>query len=254
MALAELPFRQPTGRATDDGWEEWSSGPVDALLGGALPAYYIQIYDEQMPTARQGQSGYDFGALVLIDGIELVDLGPAAVPTAPCTLPVERATCGPDGACLSDSAPTPQPSAPGSETRRSARTIWPGGPLSSPPSREAERPGSTPPEPRLNVSAQMATASPSRIFGRASTTQAINLLGDGHASIAVPVYHGIAYTPGVCFACRAPLISCRGRAPHPWSSTPRPATQSGSGSLRETSSPESMERASLLGSPPQEGT
>ena len=36
LPLASLPF-QPTGKVTDDGWREMSTGPVDFELGGAIP-------------------------------------------------------------------------------------------------------------------------------------------------------------------------------------------------------------------------
>lgn len=219
MALAELPF-QPTGRATDDGWEEWSSGPVDALLGGALPAYYVQIYDEQMPTARQGLSGYDFGALVLIDGVELVDLGPAAVPTAPCTLPVERATCGPEGACLygqcADAAATLGPWLENAALRADylARRAFE---FSTFEGGRAPRQHTAEAAQRF---AQMATAS-SRADYWELYTQAIDLLGDGHASIAVPVYTDRLYA-GVClYQGIADLLPGGGSAPMIFDASPR---------------------------------
>ncbi len=219
MALAELPF-QPTGRATDDGWEEWSSGPVDALLGGALPTYYVQIHDEQMPTARQGLSGYDFGALVLIDGIELVDLGPAAVPTAPCTLPVERATCGPEGACLygqcADAAATLGPwlENPALRADYLARRAFE---FSTFEGGRAPRQHTADAAQRF---AQMATA-PSRADYWELYTQAIDLLGDGHASVAVPVYTDRLYA-GVClYQGTADLLPGAGAAPMVFDASPR---------------------------------
>lgn len=219
MVLAELPF-QPTGRATDDGWEEWSSGPVDAALGGALPAYYLQIYDEQMPTARQGLSGYDFGALVLIDGVELLDLGPAAVPTAPCTLPIEGATCGLEGACLYgrcvDAAAGLGPwlEAPALRADYLARRAFEFSTF------EGGR------EPRRHTAAaaqlfeQMTTAS-SRARYWELYTQAIDLLGDGHASVAVPAYTE-QLSAGVClYQSVADLLPGAGNAPMVFDASPR---------------------------------
>ena len=89
---------RPTGRATDDGWIELSSGPVDFALGEAIA-----------PTLTLGDASYqsmylsnvlDPVARVLVDALEVVDLGPAAVPPVACNLSTEAAACGALGACL----------------------------------------------------------------------------------------------------------------------------------------------------------
>lgn len=219
MILAELPF-QPTGRATDDGWEEWSSGPVDAALGGALPAFYLQIYDEQMPTARQGLSGYDFAALALIDGLELIDLGPAAVPSAACTLPVEQATCGLEGSCLYgrcvDAAASLGPwlENPALRADYLARRAFEFSTF------EGGR------EPRRHTAAaaqlfQAMTTAPSRARYWELYTEAIDLLGDGHASVAVAAYTE-RLSAGVClYQSVADLLPGGGNAPMVFDASPR---------------------------------
>ncbi len=85
---------QPTGAATTDGWEEWTTGPVDFALDGLAP-HLLVLYDDQY------FSGFDFdpALTVALDAITVLDLGPAAVPPADCRVTTERAACGAAGVC-----------------------------------------------------------------------------------------------------------------------------------------------------------
>ena len=91
---------QPTGRATDDGWQEFSSGPVDFLAGGAFAPRYLFLMDEHYRSGPQRYYvGLDPASRVLIDAFEIVDLGPAKVPKASCSMIDELLTCGDEGMC-----------------------------------------------------------------------------------------------------------------------------------------------------------
>lgn len=92
----------PTGRATDDGWVELSSGPFDWELGGVLAPGFLTISDPHGPASyyESGTVAYDPSARVDLDGFEIRDLGPAEVPVAACTVPTEDTTCGDLGLCL----------------------------------------------------------------------------------------------------------------------------------------------------------
>lgn len=90
----------PTGRATDDGWVEYSTGPFDFAAGGVFGPAQLLMADVQ-PTS-QGREDYawrDPTARVLIDALEIVDLGPAVVPDASCNMLDEADRCGPLGVC-----------------------------------------------------------------------------------------------------------------------------------------------------------
>jgi len=92
---------QPTGRATDDGWQELSSGPVDLLAGGVFAPKYMFLMDEHYRSGDQRfYAGFDPATRVLIDAFEVVDLGPAVVPRASCSMVDELLTCGDEGVCL----------------------------------------------------------------------------------------------------------------------------------------------------------
>ncbi|CAN0532594.1 unnamed protein product, partial [Laminaria digitata] len=93
--LGVLPLL-PSGRATDDGWVELTSGPFDFLLGHRLaPLVFIddELRIEQPPYTR------NVAGRVRIDALEFTDLGPATVPEATCTLASEDARCGLNGLC-----------------------------------------------------------------------------------------------------------------------------------------------------------
>lgn len=91
----------PTGRATTDGWVELSSGPVDFLLGGVLAPTDLVLYDRHVLAAFVNyQIDLSSEVRVLLDGFEVLDLGPAAVPSTTCTALNERTVCGDDlGVC-----------------------------------------------------------------------------------------------------------------------------------------------------------
>lgn len=91
---------QPTGRATDTGWIELSSGPVDFAAGAQLPPAYVSIEDANATDAGiEAMVARDPEARVLVDGFWIEDLGEAAVPAERCTASTEATTCGEFGIC-----------------------------------------------------------------------------------------------------------------------------------------------------------
>jgi hypothetical protein len=98
VELGSVVF-QPTGRATQDGWEEWSSGPVDARMG-TMDVGLLRIFDEQLFGLESGTADYDGALRVELDGLDVRDLGEAAVPDVACRLVDETTTCGDEGLCL----------------------------------------------------------------------------------------------------------------------------------------------------------
>lgn len=96
--LGALPF-QPTGRVTDDGWAEWTSGPVDFTLAGLVDAGVLSVLDEHATYAWRRAATFDPDVRVLLDGFGIYDLGEAAVPARECNLMNEENACGPLGAC-----------------------------------------------------------------------------------------------------------------------------------------------------------
>lgn len=90
---------QPTGRITNDGWEEWTSGPVDADLSN-IGLGLLRVFDEQIFGLQAGAFGYDGNLRVQLDALEIVDLGEAQVPRVSCTLADESTACGAQGVCL----------------------------------------------------------------------------------------------------------------------------------------------------------
>lgn len=93
--LAEVPLF-PTGRVTSDGWRELSSGPVDFWLAGRIPPL-LWLEDQQIAAGFDGGVENDFSARAAVDGIEIVDLGPAQVPARDCRA---SSSCGELGSCL----------------------------------------------------------------------------------------------------------------------------------------------------------
>jgi len=89
---------QPTGQATDDGWIEYGSGPLDFAFSGTLGPAGMYFTDIQYEGGDYTTP--DDTARVLIDAFEVLDLGPAAVPTADCSVTDETTTCGPHGLCM----------------------------------------------------------------------------------------------------------------------------------------------------------
>src|SRR5262249_23574842 len=88
----------PTGNVTDDGWEEWSTGPVDWQWGGVFAPIQLTMMDQQI-NAYYGGATYDTEAYALVDALHVNDLGDAAVPPSSCTLVNEATGCGDDGVC-----------------------------------------------------------------------------------------------------------------------------------------------------------
>ena len=95
--LGTLTF-QPTGRVTSDGWEEWSSGPVDFAWADVVAPASLTLMDETIPGAYGGLAENP-DARVLLDAFSVQDLGPSQVPVASCTLPTEADDCGAIGLC-----------------------------------------------------------------------------------------------------------------------------------------------------------
>lgn len=80
-------FFQPTGAATDDGWVELSSGPIDVSTAGLMPTL--------VDIRASSPSGTAW-----VDGLGIWDVGEKQVPEARCSLPTEASACGAEGACL----------------------------------------------------------------------------------------------------------------------------------------------------------
>ncbi len=99
VLVSYFPF-QPSGRITDDGWEEYTSGPVDfALPGGQGPAV-LELQDLQRVRGQWQYLSYSISQRVLVDALEIRDLGPAAVPAVSCDRLNQAAACGAEGVCL----------------------------------------------------------------------------------------------------------------------------------------------------------
>lgn len=80
-----------TGRATDDGWVEYATGPVDAAVGARTKLAAIVLEAEASPVETSG---------FLVDGVELLARGALPGRAKSCTLATEDAACGADGACV----------------------------------------------------------------------------------------------------------------------------------------------------------
>lgn len=189
-ALTGRLMFQPTGRATDDGWEEWSSGPVDFAMGGTLNPGWVFL---EVPEALFDS---DSAPTVLFDAFSIQDLGPAAVPAVACSVVNEDQRCGQDGLCLLgrcvDAAPLVGPlpfSAAGRQyylarTRAQFRHFEGGrGPLN----------GLAAFEEKLQA---LESANAAKVF-RAGLEEAVNALGDGHAQ-APGVGPGFLFPSTVC--------------------------------------------------------
>jgi hypothetical protein len=90
---------QPTGRVTDDGWEEWTSGPLDFAALGRFPPATLELKDEQLNSEWE-QVTPDLALRVRLDALEILDLGQAAVRDAACTATAEAEACGDRGVCV----------------------------------------------------------------------------------------------------------------------------------------------------------
>lgn len=90
----------PTGRATDDGWIELSTGDVDFVGHDQYRARAIRIMNVRvLEEALYGFPSNDDGA-VWIDGLEIYERGPRAVPDVACRVTNEERICGVEGACV----------------------------------------------------------------------------------------------------------------------------------------------------------
>ncbi|MBI5544936.1 MAG: hypothetical protein HY901_13680, partial [Deltaproteobacteria bacterium] len=89
----------PTGRRTDDGWFEVSSGPVDFALGSRIAPKLVVRVDRGMGNMHGASIGTDPNGLVLVDALEVADLGAQAVADARCSLATEQTACGVVGVC-----------------------------------------------------------------------------------------------------------------------------------------------------------
>lgn len=174
----------PTGRVTDDGWEEWSSWPIDFLAAGEVGPSELSLNDAQLRDMQFNYlQEYNVEASVRLDALAIIDLGPALVPALSCRAVDEAEQCGELGLCLYgrcvDAAlvqgPVPGLRADYVERRLFERETFAGGrePLSRMESMRAEV------VPILSAG--------SRWFW-STLDVATQGLGDGHASAPIMVY------------------------------------------------------------------
>jgi len=102
-SASSLAF-QPTGRITDDGFEEWSTGPFDYALGAHVAPLDVRLYDSNSEGGAPSSAGgrvSDTGRVIL-DALELHDLGPALYSEfgAGACNGASESVCGEAGACL----------------------------------------------------------------------------------------------------------------------------------------------------------
>lgn len=191
--IGQLPF-QETGRATDDGWIELSTGPVDFDFARALPATAITAYDAQV---RSGFGRPDANLVVELDALTIEIEGPAAVPDAACTAIDEATRCGEAGVCaygrcadasarLGGRIEAPALRRDYVDRRVFELTTFVGGRYSLEQAR------------RL-----VALLDPEREGGTARSwatawSQVTNLLGDGHFSRPIPSFLNNTFRAGAC--------------------------------------------------------
>ena len=87
----------PSGRATNDGWVELTTGPVDYALAHRLEPLLVVLDDI---ASIHGQNRPDDTAVAFVDAVEMIDRGPAQTPDAICRITTEASACGDDGVCL----------------------------------------------------------------------------------------------------------------------------------------------------------
>lgn len=210
-ALGYILF-QPTGRATDDGWEEWTTGPFDWQIAHAIAPPSITLVDDQYTAVSQGAARYNATMRTRVDAFSIADLGPAIVPDATCTLVSRDAVCGEHGTCLygqcADAAPILGPLVQNAELRRDyldryalAFTTFEGG--RAPLAKGAAL--------RSALEALAGETSARRF--REGLSIAVAELGDGHASPPYPSYRSPG-TTGVCaYISDADLLPERAELP-----------------------------------------
>ncbi len=99
VTLGTLDFL-PTGRRTNEGWEEWTSGPVDYAFGGVEHLTPLLLFrDVEMDHVWRVSGLIRTDRTALLDLLQIVDAGPAAVPEKSCRLANEASRCGRQGAC-----------------------------------------------------------------------------------------------------------------------------------------------------------
>ncbi|MEM6931485.1 MAG: hypothetical protein AAF602_31435, partial [Myxococcota bacterium] len=99
VTLGSLAF-VPTGRRTPQGWEEWTSGPVDFALGSVPHLTPLLVFrDVAMDRAQRTFGVVRANQTAVLDALQIVDVGPAAVPERTCRLADEASRCGRQGAC-----------------------------------------------------------------------------------------------------------------------------------------------------------
>ncbi len=99
----------PTGRATDDGWVELSTGPVDAFLqNGRNPNFkfkprLVRISKAAALDTLVGGPRPPSNSAVWIDAFMIESVGAQAVSPNSCTLMNQNSVCGVEGACFGGS-------------------------------------------------------------------------------------------------------------------------------------------------------
>jgi hypothetical protein len=89
----------PTGRATDDGWRELSSGPIHFSQFGQVQLSRLDLINDQVihPLPRQS---LDTNLAAYVDAIEIIEVGESRLIGLACSAPDEKETCGDGASCL----------------------------------------------------------------------------------------------------------------------------------------------------------
>ena len=90
----------PTGRATDDGWRELSSGVVDFSQLGGMQAQALRILDTRMLESLFFGLESNPDGEVWLDALSIEVVSAQRVAPLACRLTTEAERCGADGACL----------------------------------------------------------------------------------------------------------------------------------------------------------
>ena len=89
----------PTGRITDDGWRELTSGPLDFNLSSGVSLGSLKLVNDQLEFPMSGQV-IDPTLSSLVDAIEVIELGAAQISGQMCRAPTEKEQCGEQGSCF----------------------------------------------------------------------------------------------------------------------------------------------------------
>ena len=89
----------PTGRATDDGWRELSSGPIHFSQFDQVRLSRLELLNDQVihPLRRQN---LDTKLAAYVDAIEIIELGESRLMGLACRAPNEKEICGEGASCL----------------------------------------------------------------------------------------------------------------------------------------------------------